>query len=58
MKFFLDTGNLDEIRQAVAWGPTARAVAPEQLTRARKLAEDWNLDDEPPVSVQHHSEHA
>jgi zinc/manganese transport system ATP-binding protein len=39
-------------RQAVAWGPTARAIAPEQLTRARKLAENWNLSGEPPVAVQ------
>jgi zinc/manganese transport system ATP-binding protein len=44
-------------RQAVAWGPTDRAIAPEQLTRARKLAESWNVSDEPPVSV-HRQEHA
>jgi zinc/manganese transport system ATP-binding protein len=43
-------------RQAVAWGPTARAIAPEQLTRARRLAETWNFADEPPASV-HHPEH-
>lgn len=44
-------------RQAVAWGPTDRAISPEQLTRARKLAESWNVSDEPPVSVQQR-EHA
>jgi zinc/manganese transport system ATP-binding protein len=44
-------------RQAVAWGPTDQAIAPEQLTRARKLAESWNLADEPPASI-HHPEHA
>jgi zinc/manganese transport system ATP-binding protein len=44
-------------RQAVAWGPTVEAVSPEQLTRARKLAESWNVSDEPPVTVQHR-EHA
>jgi zinc/manganese transport system ATP-binding protein len=40
-------------RQAVAWGPTVEAVSPEQLTHARKLAESWNVSDEPPVTVQH-----
>ena len=44
-------------RQAVAWGPTDQAIAPEQLTRARKLAESWNLADEPPVAALH-QEHA
>lgn len=44
-------------REAVAWGPTPDAVSPEQLTRARKLAESWNLADEPPVAV-HDREHA
>ena len=44
-------------RQAVAWGPTRAAISPEQLTRARKLAESWNVSDEPPVSV-HDREHA
>ena len=44
-------------RQAVAWGPTDGAISPEQLTRARKLAESWNMSDEPPVTVQH-PEHA
>jgi zinc/manganese transport system ATP-binding protein len=39
-------------REAVAWGPTHEAIAPDQLTRARKLAENWNLADEPPASVQ------
>jgi hypothetical protein len=29
------------------------AVSPEQLTHARKLAESWNVSDEPPVTVQH-----
>jgi zinc/manganese transport system ATP-binding protein len=44
-------------RQAVAWGPTDKAIAPEKLTRARKLAENWNLADEPPAAVlqQEHS---
>jgi zinc/manganese transport system ATP-binding protein len=27
--------------EAVAWGPTQDAAAPEQLTRARRLAESW-----------------
>jgi zinc/manganese transport system ATP-binding protein len=27
--------------EAVAWGPTQEAAAPEQLTRARRLAERW-----------------
>ena len=40
-------------RQAVAWGPTVEAVSPEQLTHARKLAESWNVSDEPPVALQH-----
>ena len=40
-------------RQAVAWGPTDEAVAPEQLTQARKLAENWNLADEPAVAARH-----
>jgi zinc/manganese transport system ATP-binding protein len=44
-------------RQAVAWGPTDGAIAPDQLTRARKLAESWNLADEPPVAALH-QEHA
>lgn len=44
-------------RQAVAWGPTDEAIAPEQLTQARKLAESWNLTDEPPASI-HQQEHA
>ena len=44
-------------RQAVAWGPTDAAIAPDQLTRARKLAESWNLADEPPVAALH-QEHA
>jgi zinc/manganese transport system ATP-binding protein len=38
-------------RQAVAWGPTDKAIAPAQLVRARKLAENWNLADEPPAAV-------
>ena len=38
-------------RQPVAWGPTDHAIAPEQLTRARKLAESWNLADEPPAAI-------
>ncbi|MGZ3315624.1 MAG: ATP-binding cassette domain-containing protein, partial [Caulobacteraceae bacterium] len=38
-------------RQAVVWGPTQKAIAPDQLTRARKLAESWNLADEPPAAV-------
>ena len=38
-------------RQAVAWGPTQKAIAPDQLTRARKLAESWNLADEPAAAV-------
>ena len=44
-------------RQAVAWGPTDQAISPEQLTYARKLAESWNVSDEPPVSLQQR-EHA
>jgi zinc/manganese transport system ATP-binding protein len=40
-------------RQAVAWGPTEQAVAPEQLTRARKLAESWNIADEPAAATRH-----
>jgi zinc/manganese transport system ATP-binding protein len=44
-------------RQAVAWGPTDGAVAPEQLTRARKLAENWTLAGEPPAAVLEHAEH-
>ena len=44
-------------RQAVAWGPTEQAVAPEQLTQARRLAESWNTADEPSV-VARHAEHA
>jgi len=45
-------------RQAVAWGPTEAAVSPEQLTRARKLAESWNLADEPPVAALEHADHS
>ncbi len=44
-------------RQAVAWGPTDQAIAPERLTHARKLAESWNVSDEPPASI-HQTEHA
>jgi zinc/manganese transport system ATP-binding protein len=44
-------------RQAVAWGPTDQAIASDQLTRARKLAENWNLADEPPAAALH-QEHA
>ena len=44
-------------RQAVAWGPTVGAISPEQLTRARKLAESWNVSDEPPAAVVQHTEH-
>ena len=40
-------------RQAVAWGPTEQSVSPEQLTRARKLAESWNASDEPPAAARH-----
>ena len=43
---------------AVAWGPTVDAIAPEQLTRARKLAESWNVSDEPPVLAIQQAEHA
>ena len=39
-------------RQAVAWGPTEQAVAPEQLTQARKLAESWNTSDEPAAAAR------
>jgi zinc/manganese transport system ATP-binding protein len=39
-------------RQAVAWGPTEDAVSPEQLTRARKLAESWNTQYEPAASAR------
>lgn len=39
-------------RQAVAWGPTEGAVSPEQLTRARKLAESWNTQYEPAASAR------
>ena len=45
-------------RQAVAWGSTVEAIAPEQLTLARKLAESWNVSDEPPVAALQHAEHA
>ena len=38
-------------RQAVAWGPTDEAIAPAQLVQARKLAENWNLADEPAAAV-------
>jgi zinc/manganese transport system ATP-binding protein len=37
-------------REAVAWGPTDQAVSPEQLTRARRLAQTWNTADEPAAS--------
>lgn len=39
-------------RKAVAWGPTDQTVSPDKLTRARKLAESWNVADEPPAAVQ------
>ena len=39
-------------RRAVAWGPTDQSVSTEQLTRARKLAESWNMADEPPAAVR------
>jgi zinc/manganese transport system ATP-binding protein len=50
-------GSLVMARQAVAWGPTDQAISPEQLTRARKLAESWNVSDEPPADVVQHTEH-
>jgi zinc/manganese transport system ATP-binding protein len=37
-------------REAVAWGPTDRAVSPELLTRARRLAQTWNTPDESAAS--------
>lgn len=39
-------------RQAVAWGPTDQAVAPEHLIRARRMAENWNVSDDRPVAVR------
>jgi zinc/manganese transport system ATP-binding protein len=45
-------------RQAVTWGPNPDAVSPEQLTRARKLAESWNQSDEPSAAALAPHEHA
>ena len=39
-------------RQAVAWGPTVDSMSPELMTRARKLAENWNASDEPAVTAR------
>ncbi|MFC6029165.1 MULTISPECIES: metal ABC transporter ATP-binding protein [Methylobacterium] len=36
-------------REAVAWGPTARVLTPENLARARNLSEAW--DEDAPVCV-------
>ena len=37
-------------REAVAWGPTSEALAPETLETARNMAEAWD-DDAPPCPV-------
>jgi zinc/manganese transport system ATP-binding protein len=39
-------------REAVAWGPTDQALAPDRLIEARRRAEGWNTADEPPVSAR------
>jgi zinc/manganese transport system ATP-binding protein len=38
--------------EAVAWGPTDEAAAPELLVRARRMAESWNVAGEPPASAR------
>ncbi|MCJ2094223.1 ABC transporter ATP-binding protein [Methylobacterium sp. J-072] len=58
-------------REAVAWGPTARVLTPENLARARNLSEAWDEDaavcigptkpgghDHGPDSHHHHHEDA
>ena len=58
-------------REAVAWGPTARVLTPENLARARTLSEAWDEDaavcprpgvahghDHGPVTHHHHEDAA
>jgi zinc/manganese transport system ATP-binding protein len=34
-------------REAVAWGPTETTLAPENLSRLRRMEESWDQDDSP-----------
>ncbi len=39
-------------REQVAWGPSDMALTDDPLTRARRMAESWNAEEDAPLAQQ------